>query len=57
MIMLMSAVFDTATRAIAAKIFVLTASGPTCTTSSSGPSEPDSVSIGTTIDARALTMR
>ena len=39
MIMLMSAALATANSAIAAKTFVLTASGPSCTTSSSGPSE------------------
>src|SRR3989337_3058948 len=49
MIMLMSAVLETATSAIAAKIFVSTASGPTCTTSNSRPSKPESITAKATM--------
>ena len=57
MIMLISAVLATASSAITPKIFVFTASGPICTTSSSGPSEPASFSVGTSIEARNPTAR
>src|SRR5215210_6636813 len=50
-IRLIRMVLASANRAIAAKSFVSTASGPSLTTSSSGPSEPASRSVGTAIDA------
>ena len=55
--MLMSAPLATAKSAIAAKSFVETDSGPTWTTSSSGPEEPARSSVGTTIDASRETAR
>ena len=46
--MLMSALLATAIRAMNENSFVEIPSGPTSTTSSSGASEPDSRSVGTT---------
>ena len=46
-----------ANSAIAENSFVSTASGPSCTTSSSGPSESASVPVGTAIDASTVTIR
>ena len=55
--MLISAPLTSANSAIAENTFVLIASGPSCTTSSSGPSDPASVSVGTAIDATTVTSR
>ena len=55
--MLISALLATANSAIAANSFVLTASGPSCTTSSSGPSDAASFSVGTAMLATTLTAR
>ena len=49
--MLINAPFATASSAITEKTFVDTASGPTFTTSSSGPDEAARVAVGTTIEA------
>jgi hypothetical protein len=54
---LMSAPLTSANSAIAENSFVLTASGPSCTTSSSGPSESASACVGTAIDAITVTIR
>ena len=53
--MLISAPFVSANRAIAEKTFVLIASGPSWTTSRSGPSDSESVSTGTAMPAISVT--
>ena len=53
--MLISAPFVSAKRAIAENTFVFMASGPSWTTSSSGPSDSESVSTGTAIPAIRVT--
>jgi hypothetical protein len=57
MIRLISAPLTSANSAIAEKIFVFTASGPSWTTSSSGPDESASRSVGTAIEAITVTIR
>ena len=53
--MLISAPFASANSAIAEKTFVFIASGPSCTTSSSGPSEASRSSAGTAMPAISVT--
>ena len=53
--MLISAPFVSANSAIAEKTFVLIASGPSWTTSRSGPSDSESVSTGTAMPAISVT--
>ena len=53
--MLMSAPLASANSAIAEKTLVFMASGPSWTTSSSGPSEPASWSVGTAMPATSVT--
>ena len=55
MIMLISAPFVSANSAIAEKTLVFMASGPSWTTSSSGPSDAESVSTGTAMPAISVT--
>ena len=55
MIMLMSAPLVSANSAIAENTLVFIASGPSCTTSSSGPSDSDKRSTGTAMPAISVT--
>ena len=55
MIMLISAPLVSANSAIAEKTLGDMESGPRVTTSSSGPSEPTSLSVGTAIEAITVT--
>jgi hypothetical protein len=57
MMRLSSAPLATASRAIAEKSFSGMPSGPSLTTSSSGPSDSVSVFVGTTVDAVKVTRK